>query len=177
MMAPHVGLDNSCNLGKYSRDGQTCSGAACGAAVGAFNHCCSGQAIPSLCDSPDDYQMVYLMNHINQRKDKILKSADNNSKQAALAAETHDIAKDLLDTIVNVDFGGPNSTLVILTGVQINMPRPFDDFFQPLNFYILDKEGKKIDLFHETFGPPETVESTLRRKMSRGLPQQISPYR
>lgn len=177
MMAPHVGLDNSCNLGKYSRDGQTCSGAACGAAVGAFNHCCSGKAIPSLHDSPDDYQMVYLMHRINQRKERILKNADNNSKQAALASETHDIAKELLDTIVNVDFGGPNSTLVVLTGVQINMPRPFDDFFQPLNFYILDKEGTKIDLFHETFGPPETVESTLRRKISRGLPQQISPYR
>lgn len=153
MMAPHVGLDDTCNLGKYSREGQTHSGTACGAAIGALVHCCSGKPLPSLLDNPDDYQMAYLMHRIEQRKDKILENSDMNSKQAALATETHCIAKEMLDKIVNVEFGSASSTLVILTGIQINMPKPFDDYFQPLNFYILDKQGRKIDLFEETFGP------------------------
>lgn len=161
MMAPHVGLDDTCNLGKYSREGQTHSGTACGAAIGALVHCCSGKPLPSLLDNPDDYQMAYLMHRIAQRKDKILENSDMNSKQAALAMETHSIAKEMLDKIVNVEFGSATSTLVILTGIQINMPKPFDDYFQPLNFYILDKQGRKIDLFEETFGSTEPTAPVL----------------
>jgi hypothetical protein len=153
LMAPHIGLDNESNLGKYTRDGQGgCSGAACGAAVGALAHCCSGLPLPDLAACPDDYQMSYLMHEISKRKDIILASKDENAKQAQLSRQTHEISKSMLDKIINVDFGGSNSTLVVLSGIQINMPRPFDDYFQPLHFYVITKDGERISLFEETFG-------------------------
>ena len=37
MFAPHVGIDSDGIVGKADRDGQDCSSAACGAAIGAFN--------------------------------------------------------------------------------------------------------------------------------------------
>ena len=34
------------------------------------------------------------------------------------------------------------------------MPRPFDDFFVPIEFYIMHKDdGRKEDVFEEAFGP------------------------
>ena len=37
LYAPHVGIDSDGNVGKVTREGQDCSSAACGAAIGAFN--------------------------------------------------------------------------------------------------------------------------------------------
>jgi hypothetical protein len=36
LFAPHVGIDSNGNVGKVLREGQDCSSAACGAAIGAF---------------------------------------------------------------------------------------------------------------------------------------------
>jgi hypothetical protein len=153
LMAPHIGLDNESNLGKYTRDGQLgCSAAACGAAGGALNHCCSGLPLPDMAACPEDYQMSFLMHEIAKRMDVILASKDENTKQAQLARQTHEISKSMLDKIVNVNFGGSNSTLVILSGIQINMPRPLDDYFQPLHFYVISKDGQHTSLFEEAFG-------------------------
>mmetsp|Transcript_17758 Transcript_17758/g.26898 ORF Transcript_17758/g.26898 Transcript_17758/m.26898 type:complete len:341 (-) Transcript_17758:187-1209(-) len=153
LMAPHVGIDDAAQLGKYSRIGQSGGpGAACGAAVGAYKCACSGKALPSLTDCDSDYQMTYLIHEVNKVKNDIQSCGDHNSQQAELVRQCHRIGKDMLDQIVNVDFGSDTSTLVVLTGVQINMPRPFDDYFQPLSFFTLDKKGGETDLFAKTFG-------------------------
>mmetsp|Transcript_12718 Transcript_12718/g.20025 ORF Transcript_12718/g.20025 Transcript_12718/m.20025 type:complete len:112 (+) Transcript_12718:1-336(+) len=94
------------------------------------------------------------MREINARKEKILEGAaqtDNNTKQANLARATYDIANDMLQKIVSLEFGSDESTLVILTGIQINMPRVFEDYFQPLSFEIHRKDGTVTNLFDETF--------------------------
>ena len=54
LQAPHIGMSNSLKLGQFTRDGQSHDGSACGAAVGALNHCCSGQPVPDLTECPDD---------------------------------------------------------------------------------------------------------------------------
>ena len=172
LMAPHVGLDDSSEFGKYSRAGQSGgAGIACSAAIGAFAHCCSNEPLPDLNEITDDYQMAFLTHQFDNRKEIILAAAgttDVNAMQSELAKQTHAIATDMLDNIVNANFGGEASTLVILTGIQINMPRPFNDYFQPLSFYIIDKEGHQHDLYEDTFGIAGlTSDSSHQRKKKK----------
>jgi len=170
LLAPHVGLDCDNKLGKCAapdedngddeggdREEKKASASdseyCCRAAVNALNYCCSDRPIPTnLNNNPEDYQMNYILQLVNRRKDLLDDDDDENTRQADLAKQLHAIAKNMLDKIVYPFFGGPDTTLLILTGVQINMPKPFEDFFQPRQFYILNKHGKKEDLFKETFG-------------------------
>jgi hypothetical protein len=71
-------------------------------------------------------------------------------KQASLARLMHTLRSDMLKKCALIDFGDENSTLVILTGIQINMPRPFDDFL-PIEFYITNKDGTKENVFAKAF--------------------------
>lgn len=111
-----------------------------------------------------DQQMAYLTQHINQHRREILDtSTSENVILANLARVNHDIALDYLHNIVNVNFGNTNSTLVILTGIQINMPRPaLQEFFKALSFTIQYNNGTIMDLFDETFNKPQQEETKKR---------------
>lgn len=157
LLAPHIGLSSSLQLGKYCREGQgTKEGAACGAAVGALQHCCSDQSIPDMISNGnEDHQMAYIIHQIHHVKDEIMQKATENEQQAALALHTHAIGKTMLDSIVNMNFGGPNSKLLILSGIQINMPSSsHEDYFLPLSFDLHTKtaNNETEDLTSETFG-------------------------
>jgi hypothetical protein len=65
----------------------------------------------------------------------------HNTEQTWLVQQTYDIAKHMLDHIIDVEFGGMDSTLIVLTGIQINMPRPFPDFFQPITLERYTKQS------------------------------------
>lgn len=155
--APHIGISESGKLGMYTRDGQGgVEGTACGAAVGALRHCqCHKHedADESSIVDTSDFQMNYIIQEIGKCRHNIEKCETENGQQAALAKETWKIAKRMLDEIANTDFGGEHSKLVVLTGVQINMPRPCQDMFQPLTFDLYSPGGCVEDLFEETFGP------------------------
>ena len=151
LMAPHIGIDDHGKFGAYSRYGQSHSGSCCGAAVGAYSHCCSGKDIPDLAVDPEDYQFNYIINQVHKHMDKVVGETEC-AKQASLARLMHTVASDLLSKCVSVDFGSEKSTLVVLTGIQINMPRLFDDFFLPVDFFIMKKDGTKEDVFEEAFG-------------------------
>jgi len=153
LQAPHIGLSDELEFGKYSREGQASSGSACGAAVGAMCHCVAGNPIPDLAAFADDYQMTYLISEISKRMNVLSPlSADNNAQQAELARQTHSIGKNMLDEIVSIDFGDDNSMLFVMSGIQINMPFDFEDYFQPLSFEVQKKDGSVVDLFAQTFG-------------------------
>ncbi len=156
LLAPHVGLSSSLQLGKYCRDGQgSKEGAACGAAVGALQHVCSDEPLGDL-NVQDDFQMSFLIHRIDKVKDEILQKETENERQAALAFQTHAIGKNMLDSIVNMKFGGPNSKLLILSGIQINMQLQdgAEDYFLPLTFKLHTKppNNEILDLMSETFG-------------------------
>ncbi|CAB9500553.1 Inherit from NOG: Low-co2 inducible protein [Seminavis robusta] len=153
LLAPHIGLDSGCNFGMYDREGQASAGAACGAAIGALGYCKACKPLPDLTTAQDDYQMSYIIHKVHQCKHEILAETTDNAVQARLAHHMHKVATEMLDKIVSLDFGGPESTLTILTGVQINMPEPMEDYFQPLEFYVKEKNGgDTVDLFEQTFG-------------------------
>jgi len=156
LMAPHIGLDTDGNLGFYNREGQDHSGncihsaagaLCCGAAVGALKYCMSCTEEPTPGNCPMDYQMQYIFQQVFKAKDTLLAIEDKNQQQARLITHVHDFANEMLDGITNVNFGhSTDSTLVVLTGIQVNMPRPFEDFFQPCSFYIQKKDGSREDL-------------------------------
>ena len=53
--------------------------------------------------------------------------------------EAYDCIQEKMMTIVNNDFG--NGKLVLVGGVQINMPRPYEDHFHPFMFKVISKNG------------------------------------
>lgn len=139
-------------LGKYSRDGQSSAGSACGAAVGAMCHCAAGNPMPDLAGVTNDYQMSFLIHEIGKRMSALVNIADENTKQAELARQTSDIGRAMLNEILSTNFGDANSMLFVFTGIQINMPFDFEDYFQPLSFEVRKKDGGVIDVFNDAFG-------------------------
>jgi len=138
--------------------GQSCDGTACGAAVGALNYCCnSANPRPSaedLGNAPDDYQMKYIISQLYDKIDGINAMPDENGRQAELAKQTYEIAQVFLDKIIDPNFGktyGKNGKLIILGGVQINMPRPMPDYFMPIRFEIRQLGEPTVDLMDAAF--------------------------
>jgi hypothetical protein len=150
LFAPHIGISATSKLGWYTRDGQTQESTACGAAVGALNHCTSGKHVPTtqeLGASADDYQMQYIITEVSKRLNIIEANDTEDEKQAALAKQMFEIAKENIDRVVNTEFGTKGiSKLVILGGIQINMPAPMTDYFQPLMFEIRIDGEETVDL-------------------------------
>lgn len=62
----------------------------------------------------------------------------------ALIYATYECVKESILQILNHDFG--DGYLVIVGGIQINMPEPARDHFQPLFFQAQSKSGRKVDL-------------------------------
>jgi hypothetical protein len=164
LFAPHVGISNTGAVGEYSRVGQKNDGKACGAASGGYNHCCAPNAtIPSLTDiDPHDYQQQFIIREIHERLDKIKakkdeKAENNNKEQTELAFQMYDIVKSFLEKIVTLDFHKDNGEningrLILLGGIQINMPYPMEDYFLPLLFEIRTNQKPTLFIFDETFG-------------------------
>jgi hypothetical protein len=156
LMAPHIGLSESGKLGSYTRIGQSHDGSCCGAVVGALGHCLAGKTVPDMSDpaSADDLQMGFIINQIKAHQKEIEEAGKDgdNAMQAKASLVTHDFARDMLNKVVSTNFGDVNSLLVLFTGIQINMPNPFDGYFQPISMEIRDKKGKTIDIFAECFG-------------------------
>lgn len=158
LFAPHIGISDSFQLGKYSRIGQSCDGSACGAAVGALNHCLACKAIPnneSLGANPYDYQMQYLISEVNKRVDSIKEKEDHNERMAELVQQIFDISLQFLENIIDLNVkdvrGNPGCRICLLGGVQINMPKPLPDFFQPLMFEVRAFEQETINLMDRAF--------------------------
>lgn len=170
LLAPHIGLDDLGKFGAYSRDGQSHSGSCCGAAVGAYVHCRACKPVPDLAVDPEFYQFNYIINQVNKNMDKVVGETED-AKQASLARLMHRLGSDMLDRCVAVNFGDENSTLIVLTGIQINMPRPFDDFFLPMEFTIRKKDGTQEDVFDEAFA---SMMNKARIAKSRPPPRKMN---
>ena len=58
-----------------------------------------------------------------------------NERQAELVHQMYGVAMTFLEDIISKKFGiDKKSRIVILGGIQINMPLPLTDYFQPLMF-------------------------------------------
>jgi len=161
IFAPHIGISPELKLGEFSREGQSHAGAACGAAVGALNYCrtCKTTGAKPEADFAD-YQMSFLKAEIMKRADNIIGCGSANEEQRELVYEVYEICQDFMDRIVHTHFG-KKGKLILLGGIQINMPRPLCDFFQPILFECREQGKETIDLFEDAFGPRPAEEDLV----------------
>ena len=123
--------------------------------MAALNTCSDPDShLPSLEDlgeHAEDYQMHYLVSQLAKKVHLINDAPDENARQAQLAIQTYEIANEFLNKVVNTDFGTSNSKLIILGGVQINMPVPMPDYFMPIRYEIHQKGKQTLDLLGPAF--------------------------
>jgi hypothetical protein len=140
VFAPHVAISPEGQVGRCRRDGQRGISTACGACIGALKiveaeHGLHVGGLPT-----EDYQMQTIVQHVRERFDAI--GAHPSGKMVGLILEVYELAHARM--LAMIDLGQlKGGQLALLGGVQINMPRPMDDFFLPLSFD-LSREGKPV---------------------------------
>ena len=82
-------------------------------------------------------------------KAQYCKSCDEPIKAATDVA--YDCIKEKLLRIVNTKFG--TGKLILVGGIQINLPKPYEDHFQPKFFQVLGEGCAPVDLLPE-LAPP-----------------------
>jgi len=138
LFGPHIGFSPDSVAGKFLRIGQRKPSTACGAVIAAYNQVTSGEDIP---DDPADMEQSWLRNRLKPHAAEI---ADSNNLMVALVLKAYkEIEKEVLK-IVNTNYGPGN--LVLLGGIQINMPYPSPGFFLPLHFTIRSSSTHVQDL-------------------------------
>jgi len=138
LFGPHVAISATGEIGKYKRIGQAKESTACGAVLAAYNACCAG---PVEGDDPLDMQQNWLKQKVSDQLDKI-KAADNPLQTLFYTA--YEAVKEKLLVCVNHKYGSGN--LVLIGGIQINMPEPFEDHFCPLMFQVSSASTPPADL-------------------------------
>ena len=141
LFGPHVGISESGEVGKYHRIGQATESGSCGAILAGYAQCCSGDSFGF---DMDDMQQSYLRSAIAPRCEEC-KSAAN--PIAAVTHAAYDSIKDKMLRIVNTKFGP--GKLVLLGGIQINMPAPYEDHFMPKFFQVMQEGEEPVDLLSE----------------------------
>merc|ERR1711874_699583 len=90
---------------------------------------------------PKDIMQSWLRSKLKPHCPEVSKS-DNVMVDLVMKAYK-EVEEEML-SIVNTDFGTGN--LVLLGGVQINMPYPYPGFFMPLHFSVRSSKRGPIDL-------------------------------
>jgi len=139
LFGPHIAISESGELGKYLRVGQSEESLACGALLTAYQAVKDGSAGDF---DPADMQSCWLKGKIFEQLDRI-EGADD--EILALINVAYECVRDKIQRIVNHDFG-QTGQLVLIGGIQINMPEPYVDHFQPLLFTTVSMTSSKVDL-------------------------------
>jgi hypothetical protein len=63
----------------------------------------------------------------------------------------YEVIDKYIQELTNMNFGGPNSKLVLIGGIMINCDGQGTDVFKPLKFQVNDKSGNVVDYFDECF--------------------------
>eukprot|EP00873_Tetraselmis_striata_P028791 jgi/Tetstr1/449055/TSEL_036270.t1 len=132
LFGPHIAISASGELGKYRRQGQAADSAACGAVLAAYNSCCQADAAECNTTAPLDMldlEQAWLRQRVAPRCRGV--AAAQEPLQELIHGVYQDIEENML-ALVNHDFGP--GRLILLGGIQINLPAPYEDHFQPLLF-------------------------------------------
>jgi len=149
LFGPHVGITEEGDIGQYLREGQSHSSSACGAVIGAYNACCAGCGAASEVNDTDmqmDWIKAQLQPHIENVKGQ-------SNPMAALAFQAYEMVRNKLEKIVDTKFG--NGKLVLIGGIQINTPLPYQDHFLPM-MYEVRQEGFPTEDLLNTLSCPFT---------------------
>jgi len=134
MFGPHVGISPDGEVGKFSRVGQAKLSTACGAAIAAFN---AGSAGDFSDQGDQDIQQSMLKRKLGKQAAEI---AEAEVPMAELAMRAYGLVEEMITEIATHSAGCKH--LVLIGGIQINMPEPFAEYFLPLKFSISSKVGE-----------------------------------
>jgi len=144
VFGPHIGFSIDGESGKFLRDGQASLSTACGALVAAYNQCMSGQGWGS---EPRDVQQAWLRNKLRHFCPH---AAVTKHPMVELVTKAYEAIEQEMLSIVNTGFGP--GKLVLLGGIQINMPYPLPGYWLPKHFSIRSKDMEPVDLMPAAFG-------------------------
>jgi len=144
VFGPHIGFSIDGEAGKFLRKGQACKSTACGAVIAAYNQCMQGGYY--IHNDRQDLQQNRLRLLL---KNECREASEAANPMVALVYKAYKAVEEEMLAIVNTDFGP--GKLVLLGGVQINMPHPMRGFWLPLHFTIRSKGQEPIDLMKLAF--------------------------
>jgi hypothetical protein len=148
LFGPHVGVSASGEVGKVHRDGQRCESTSCGAVVGAYKACLDPNYSSDEMDK-SDMQMCWIKSVIGP-KVKDLQAFKN--PLAMLSHFAFEMVKAKLLKVVNHEFS--KGYLVLVGGIQINMPEPYCEHFLPCFFEVSRREDHGVYDLKSVFNPP-----------------------
>jgi hypothetical protein len=165
MFGPHVGVSPEGEVGKFSRIGQKKLSTACGAAIAAFNAGCAGD----YSDQGDqDIQQSMLKQKLGKQATEIAKAE---VPMAELAMRAYGIVEEMITEVAT--HSASCKHLVLIGGIQINMPEPFAEYFLPLKFTVSSKVGKAAptltDLLPD-FNAVTMDETAVQRSLNKHFP-------
>lgn len=141
LFGPHVGISPEGEVGKFLRSGQHQVSAACGATCAAYSQLTSQ---PTLSDFDHDMEQSWLRSKLAPYVKEIQAARDPMVELAMKAYLA--IEKEIME-ICNTDFG--SGYLILIGGIQINMPGKYQDHFMPLHFSIRSAEmHPPVNLLH-----------------------------
>jgi len=138
LFGPHIGFTMDGEPGTFVRRGQAKPSTACGAVVAAYGQVTAGKLIPA---DVQDAQQAWLREKLKPHCAEVGKSE---MPMVELVSRAYQAVEKEMLAIVNTDFGKGN--LVLIGGIQINMPYPMNGFFQPLHFSVRSAGRKPRDL-------------------------------
>jgi len=145
LFGPHVGISPDGQVGLYHRKGQSKPSGACGALIGGYKMLSSGTRIAA--DDMNDIEEAWLCSKLAPHVENI--TAADNSMAELVKVAYHVIEEEIL-RITHTRFG--NGNLVLLGGIQINMPEPYQDHFLPMHFSVNGAGKPQVDLLKVFFG-------------------------
>jgi len=146
VFGPHIGFSIDGEAGKFLRRGQASLSTACEAVIAAYNQCMEGGYYVH--HDRQDLQMSRLRRLLKSECREVSK-AEN--PMVALVYKAYKAVEEEMLAIINTDFGP--GKLVLLGGIQINMPHPMRGRFLPLHFTVRSKKHPApIDLLEWVFG-------------------------
>merc|ERR1712048_1123319 len=141
VFGPHIAISEAGELGKFLRPGQRQHSTACGAVLAAYDYCCNCGTDGNVGAYDEmDMEQAWLKGKLSGHVQRIKASAKPMNELIHCA---YDCVRECMLSIVNNDFG--DGKLVLLGGIQINMPSPHKDHFEPLLFKIR-QGGVETDL-------------------------------
>jgi len=143
VFGPHIGFTMEGEIGKFLRRGQAGLSMAC-AGLDAYNQCMGG-----------GYYVAHDRQDLQQSRLRLLlkkhcrEVSEAKHPMVALVHQVYKLVESELMQIINTDFGP--GKLVLLGGIQINMPHPMRGRFLPLHFTIRSKTQAPINLLDWVF--------------------------
>jgi len=137
LFGPHIGFSPEGEPGKFLRNGQHALSTSCGALCAAYSQCNSG----SMAHDSKDMEQSWLREKLGA-KCKDIKESSN--PMVELALQAYKVIEEEILSIVNTGFGTGN--LVLLGGIQINMPYGMPGYFKPMHFSIRAQGRDPVNL-------------------------------